>query len=51
MGFHGEQGGEQIHAVINRMKHRVWSDKNPAKELKLITTDHYLQVAPDLQQK
>ena len=51
MGFHGEQGGEQIHAVINRMKHRVLSVKNPAKKLKLIMTDHYLQVAPDLQQK
>ena len=51
MGLHGEQGGEQIHAVINRMKHRVWSVKNPAKKLKLIMTDRYLQVAPDLQQK
>ena len=51
MGFHGKQGEEQIHAVINRMKHSAWSIKNPAKKLKLIMTDHYLQVAPDLQQK
>ena len=51
MGFHGKQGGEQIYAVINRMKHRVWSIKNPAKKLKLIMTDHYLQVAPDLHEK
>ena len=50
-GFHGEQGGEQIYAIINRMKHRVWSIKNPAKKLKLIMTDHYLQVAPDLHEK
>ena len=28
MGLHGEQGGEQIHADINRMKHRAWSIKN-----------------------
>ena len=48
MGFHGEQGGEQIHAIINRMKHRVCSIKYPAKKLKWIITDRYLQVATDL---
>ena len=45
MGFHGEQGGEQIHAIRKRMKQSLGHQKS-CKE-----TEIYLHVAPDLQQK
>ena len=48
MALHGEQGGEQIHAVINRMKNTAWGIRADSDRLRHLMTEHLLLVTPDL---
>ena len=49
LGLHGEQGGEETHAVVNRLKRRAWGMKNEAEKLRVIMTEHMAIVSPTLQ--
>ena len=48
MELHGEQGGEQIHAVINRMRNTAWDIRTDSNRLRHLMTEHLLLVTPDL---
>ena len=47
--LHSEQGGEETHAVINRLTWRAWGMKNEEDKLHVIMTEHMLKVSPMLQ--
>ena len=48
MALHGEQGGEQMHAVINRMRSTAWGIRTDSDRLRNLMTQHLLLVTPDL---
>ena len=48
MALHGEQGGEQMHAVINRMRSTAWGIRTDSGRLRHLMTEHLLLVTPDL---
>ena len=45
----GEQGGEQIHAVVNRLERRMVGVRNREAQLRLILTEQLATVSPTLQ--
>ena len=48
MGFHGEQGGERLHAVCNKlMRERFSGVKNKGKQLEYIMKTQHLKSCPD----
>ena len=49
LALHGEHGGEETHAVINRLKQRAWGMKNDEDKLCVIMTEHMFMVSPTLQ--
>ena len=42
----GEQGSESIHARFNSIRVAYRSMPNPVELLKVVMTEHYLQIAP-----
>lgn len=48
LGFHGEQGGELIHATIAKLERRARAIRNPETRLRTIMKMHHLQVSPTL---
>ena len=49
LALHGEQGGEQIHAVVNRLERRMVGVRNREAQLRLILTEQLATVSPTLQ--
>ena len=49
LGLHGEQGGEEIHAVINQRKRRAWGMKSNKERLRVMMTQQLMSIAPALQ--
>ena len=45
-GFYGEQGGESIHQVFKKIKHRYAPIKNGVQRLKYTMEEHLRNVAP-----
>ena len=48
MTLHGKQGGQQIHAVNNRMRSTAWGIRTDSDRLRNLMTQHLLLVTPDL---
>ena len=48
MGFHGEQGGELIHATVAKLERRGMAVRNVDQHLKAIMESQLLQTAPEL---
>ena len=46
LGFHGEQGGESLHAKFNHLESQFRNTKNDLERLKLIFKEHQLQIGP-----
>ncbi|XP_078694894.1 uncharacterized protein LOC144923883 [Branchiostoma floridae x Branchiostoma belcheri] len=49
LGFHGEQGVEQVHAVFNRINRSTSSIPDAVRRLKSTLETHLLQVHPGRQ--
>ena len=49
LGLHGEQGGEEIHAVINRLMRRAWGMRCEEDKLTVILNEQMALVSPVLQ--
>ena len=49
LGLHGEQGGEEVHAVVNRLKRRPWGMKSEEEKLRVNLTEHMCIVSLTLQ--
>ena len=47
LGFHGEQGGESIHARFNSIRQDVRGIANPVDILKSVMTTHWIQTYPN----
>ena len=45
-GFHGEQGGEGLHAIFNGLARTYSTIRNPAQQLLLMVREHQVQVSP-----
>ena len=48
MGFHGEQGGEQIHAVMNKLKARTTGVLLESEQLRIAMTEQLKDASPVL---
>lgn len=48
LAFHGEQGGELIHASVAKLERRAAGIRNREAQLKLIVTSQHLQTSPEL---
>ena len=46
LGLHGEQGGEETHAVINALKPRVWGLRSESDKLRVLMREHMLLTSP-----
>ena len=49
LAFHGEQGGESIHAEFNKLERTAWGVRDPVKQLMVIMKEHHLKTAPEIQ--
>ena len=49
LGLHGEQGGEEVHAVVNCLKRRAWGMKSEEEKMSVIMTEHMCMVSPTVQ--
>lgn len=49
LGLHGEQGGEQIHALVNQLKRRAWGMKKDEDRLRVLMTEQLTRSSPMLQ--
>ena len=49
LGLHGEQGGEEVHAVVNCLKRRAWGMKSEEEKMSVIMTEHMCMVSLTLQ--
>ena len=47
LGFHGEQGGELIHASVNKLQRRVLGIKNES-ELRVVMQSQHMLTIPEL---
>ena len=45
LGFLGEQGGEETHAVVNTMKRRTWGLRKETQKLQFIMQEHMALVS------
>ena len=48
LAFHGEQGGEEMHATVNTLKRRAWGLKNDEDRLCLLMKEQLTQASPVL---
>lgn len=48
LGIHGEQGIEEMHAEINRLKRRAWAMKNKGQQLCLLMKEQQTNASPVL---
>ena len=49
LALHGEQGGEEIHATVNRIQRRAWGMRNYEDRLRLLMKEQLTQASPVLQ--
>ena len=49
MAFHGEQGGESVHAEFNKLERMAWGVKDEINKLMVVMKEHHLKVSPELQ--
>ena len=49
LALHGEQGGEEIHATVNRIQRRAWGMRNNEDRLRLLMKEQLTQASPVLQ--
>ena len=49
LGLLGEHGGEETHAVINKLKCRAWGLRNETQKLQFIMKEHMALESPALQ--
>jgi hypothetical protein len=49
LALHGEQGGEEMHAAINRLKRRAWGLRNNEDRLRLLMKEQHILASPMLQ--
>ncbi|KAI8481626.1 hypothetical protein Bbelb_406270 [Branchiostoma belcheri] len=47
LGFHGEQGIEEIHAALNNVGRTTWGIANKTKQLQSLLYNHLIAVSPD----
>ena len=45
-GFHGEQGGEGLHAIFNGLARTCSTIWNPTQQLLLTAIEHQMQISP-----
>ena len=46
LALHGEQGGEQVHAVINGLKRRAWGMQKDEDRLRVLMQEQLTQASP-----
>ena len=48
LAFHGEQGGEEMHATVSTLKRRAWGLRNDEGRIRLLVKEQLIQASPVL---